>query len=963
MAIGRLEAVGADIRTLFGVGTLAGMTDAELLRRFASRRDPAAEAAFRALVARHGPMVLGVCRQLLGDPHDAEDAFQATFLVLARKAGSIRDAELLGNWLYGVALRTASKSKVQRARRRKRQEQEAAMSSAEPAWETGNCESDWSLLEHSQALHEELGRLPDKFRVPIVLCYLEGVSQDETARRLRCPVGTIRSRLARARDRLRGRLLRRGVALPVAAVAAFAAESAKASVPEPLVETTIRAATQFATGRTATGLVSASAAALTREVLRTMFLTKLIPTAGALLLLGGLAWFALAAAPFARGNDTPAAAPTPASAKPAAPAATEKRVDVRGRVVELDSGQPIAGAAIELSPDPSSTDSAGRVARASTGADGQFRVTVRTDGLSNNPKIIAQAKGYGPDWSDLNTSMPEDVVLKLPKDDVPIDGRIVDLEGQPVADVKIELGHIFKTDDGKLDAYLATVKEKDLYYTSADFGLLKHASAHDLGLPAHVMTDADGRFRITGAGRNRVVHIVTRGKTIEHDSERIVTMAGTRDLPKSVNPAQFVHHSAPSKPIVGTVRVKKTAKPAAGVRLSMDGHQQTTTDEQGHYRLEGIAKRARYSVWATGDGYFQLLKMDIADTPGLEPLTVDIEIEQGVPIKGRVIDKVTGLPVQANVEFVPYSSNPNLADYTPQPFIYQGKHTRADGSFTVVGIPGPGLLCVSAEGGQYLSADTTALDQKPRTDYGFPLTSPPKNPGDFNALVPIDTPADPAKAIVHEITVQSGAERTVELVDPDGKPIEGAHVAGREPKRQMMGPIPDKNSRKIAGSKFTAVGLDPNHGRYLVIIAPDRKLGKLQPIRGGDAGALKVMLEPLGGFKGRVVGASGKPLAGLIVTADAPRELNRYWKDDPSLPEEVMFGFDQPGTLPERFRGTGTTAADGTFTIDGLIPGFPYVIHISEPGQRGFITEHFSRGTATKPSATADLGELKVQGR
>ncbi len=233
------------------------------------------EAAFAALVARHGPMVLNVCRQLLGDRHHAEDAFQAVFLVLARKARSIREPELLGNWLYGVALRTARKARGRLARRRRTEEQGAVSRPevdrlpAEPMLDR----------EQAEALHGEIDRLPGAFRLPVVLCYFEGLTLDEAAERLQWPGGTLRSRLARARDKLRRGLSRRGFALSTAALAALWPRS-PVSVSSLLCETTTRAAIHFAARHAAaSGALAAPAAALAQEVLTTMLIHKLKATA------------------------------------------------------------------------------------------------------------------------------------------------------------------------------------------------------------------------------------------------------------------------------------------------------------------------------------------------------------------------------------------------------------------------------------------------------------------------------------------------------------------------------------------------------------------------------------------------------------------------------------------------------------------------------------------------------------
>ncbi len=193
---------------LFEGGSAAGLSDRQLLERFVAGHDPAGEAAFAALVARHGPMVLGICRQLLGDHQHAEDAFQAVFLVLARKARSIREPELLGNWLYGVALRTARKARGRLARRRRTEVEGSARYSAMPRRRVRRSGVTRPRAGRGAARRD---RSPARaFRLPVVLCYFEGLSHDEAARRLQWPVGTVRSRLARARDKLRPGLARRG---------------------------------------------------------------------------------------------------------------------------------------------------------------------------------------------------------------------------------------------------------------------------------------------------------------------------------------------------------------------------------------------------------------------------------------------------------------------------------------------------------------------------------------------------------------------------------------------------------------------------------------------------------------------------------------------------------------------------------------------------------------------------------
>jgi RNA polymerase sigma factor (sigma-70 family) len=253
------------------------VSDGQLLARFAAHRDELAEVAFTALVRRHGPMVLRICEQILGDRHAAEDAFQVTFLILARRARSIRQPELLGHWLHGVALRTAREVKMQQLRRKQREAARAEEIANEPIGAAARPDLELVCREEIQALHDEVARLPERYRVPVVLCELEGLSYQEAALRLRCPVGTIGVRLKRARQRLRERLIRRGVA-PTAGLlgALLCADDASAYVPPVLVESTVQAAMGFAASEAAAaGLVSAGVVSVSEAVLWTMALARL----------------------------------------------------------------------------------------------------------------------------------------------------------------------------------------------------------------------------------------------------------------------------------------------------------------------------------------------------------------------------------------------------------------------------------------------------------------------------------------------------------------------------------------------------------------------------------------------------------------------------------------------------------------------------------------------------------------
>jgi RNA polymerase sigma factor (sigma-70 family) len=259
---------------LFTLGTDQGLTDGQLLERFATLRGDAAERAFASLVERHGPMVYRVCRGVLADPHDAEDAFQATFLVLVKKARGLWVEDSLGPWLHQVALRTASCVRSAAARRI-RHERLAALpeASTRPTPDVGL----------GQLLHEEIGRLPERFRVPVVLCDLEGRTHEQAARHLGWPVGTVKSRLSRARERLRDRLTRRGLAPNAPLIALLRPGGLAEFTPVHLVSSTTNAAIRFGASRT---ILAGAAAVLAQGVLTTMTMSRWWKVASLLIVAG-----------------------------------------------------------------------------------------------------------------------------------------------------------------------------------------------------------------------------------------------------------------------------------------------------------------------------------------------------------------------------------------------------------------------------------------------------------------------------------------------------------------------------------------------------------------------------------------------------------------------------------------------------------------------------------------------------
>jgi cobalt-zinc-cadmium efflux system membrane fusion protein len=267
------------VRKVAAANSLLERPDPELLDSFSHQRD---ESAFEALVRRHGPMVLGLCLRILRNEQDAEDAFQATFLVFSTKAASLRPQKSLAGWLYRVAYRTAQKARLDAALRRKHEGRAAAAPIVDPL-------AQLTVQEAHEVLDRELNRLADRLRVPLVLCYLEGLTRDEAAQRLGWPVSLLKSWLEQARERLRSRLTSRGLPLAGIYVASVFREGvASTVVPSILLTSTVKAAVAVGTSGTAVSLAGAKVAALTEGVLKAMFMTKLKSAALGLLVLAVL---------------------------------------------------------------------------------------------------------------------------------------------------------------------------------------------------------------------------------------------------------------------------------------------------------------------------------------------------------------------------------------------------------------------------------------------------------------------------------------------------------------------------------------------------------------------------------------------------------------------------------------------------------------------------------------------------
>ena len=750
MAAAQLGTVVRHIRTLAASQTSSEKSDGALLRAFLSGND---QSAFEALLLRHGPMVLRVCRRALHDAHDAEDVFQGTFLALAQQAASVRKCASLASWLHGVAYRMATQAKRAAARRHKHESQANARPPRDPALSAA-----WQELQ--ALLDEEIAALPETLHGPFVICCLENTGCAEAARQLGLQESTVRMRLSRARKILRERLARRGVSLTaVLAVVALDRRGVSAALSRSLVASTAQAASQIIAGQALPcGLISTRTVTLLQGATRAMFLNK-CKTAMLLLL-----WAALAGAGLGLVALCRARAEQPTSSPPTAPGAASKEaggdakevVKVRGRVLDPE-GKPLAGAKLYLGhhgpkdevavTERARSDAAGRFEfrflrsqlrkahpdrpiGASPGAPslGLYESRPRGEGDPFSTlvgQVVAVAKGHGCDWARVDAAAGStELTLRLVKD-VPISGRILNEEGKPVAGARVRLGSVQAYPGKKFDAALAAFRKSNYFPGGA-----KRWGGPLPGQARAVTTGRDGRFRMAGLGGERHVSLHIEGTGIASTVLQVVTRLGDTVVgpdkmkappaPRGLPPEEFIditpnkvygatfrYLAAASRPIRGVVTDKESGKPLAGVMVRVGPSNRrhglpdslttaTRTDGEGRYQLLGCPKSPAYTIVAlppdTGH-YFGVLRKRIPDAPGLGPMTIDVPLPRGIPIRGKLLDERTGKPIPgAKVHY--YALQPNAAAILAfgEYDVESRAMTGPDGSFAVAAVPGPGFL-------------------------------------------------------------------------------------------------------------------------------------------------------------------------------------------------------------------------------------------------------------------------------
>jgi RNA polymerase sigma factor (sigma-70 family) len=968
---GRIMATGTSgmalqhLRELFRSGTVVGLSDSQLLARYAASRDGP---AFEALVARHGPMVVATCRAILKHDHDIEDAFQATFLVLARKAGSVRAGDALGGWLHRVAYRVAVRAKSEAEQRRRLESEIAAMDISEttrPGLE----------LDLRSILHEAIDRLPERERLSVVLCDLEGLTYEQAASRLHWTVPTLCYRLARARKRLRDRLTRIGVApMALTVVMAPSCELAMAAVPASWAHAAVAAATG--------GPTSVAVAALTHTIIRGMLMTQLKIASAAVLAVTALASLGVITAsggwpesppplPEARAAaDPPAAAQMPSAAGDNGVTGNESgaTIEVRGRVVAPD-GRLIAGARVyAYRPDPRGGDlfSTGPPANAVSDADGRFRFSIAGPGLQtqqeqptwSQPTIVALARGFGPAWTSFTTAEEaRELTLKLVRDDVPIVGRVIDLEGRPVPGATVRPIGLLASPDEDLSAWEAAMAGAKDINDGAMGKLSKGLELFRWSQDLIVTTGADGRFRLTGIGRERVVSLWIAGPTIVtsfvdiHARTRpgpTYRFAVQRDKPEFgtlvFHGATFEHAAAPTRPIEGTVRDKDTGKPLAGVsirshrfagnEISGRDYLRTTTDSDGRFRLVGMPGGDGNRITANPGPTQPYLgaEAEVSAGSNAEPATVDFALKRGVAIRGKVRNKATGEPVSAVVEYFVFVDNPHRAEARR---LHGGAvSTRPDGSFELVGLPGRGLIAARAARDQYLVGQG-AEGIAGADEQGWFRTDPHLCQPEFTHAISAVDPAENVGSLTCDLVLDPGKTRPGTVEGLDGKPLAGCVALNLGPGTMSTDMV------TLTSDSFRAIALDPKQPRPLLFRHAEKKLAAVVMARGDEDGPLHVRLRPAGTITGRLVDDEGQPRRGVRINAMYSQGRlgpGYYW---PSL--DITLG------------------EDGRFRIEGLITGMAYDLGARVGGVT--FLGNFATGLTLQPGENRELGDVRIQAK
>ncbi|HLN28867.1 MAG TPA: sigma-70 family RNA polymerase sigma factor [Gemmataceae bacterium] len=952
------------------------LTDSQLLERYVAGGD---EDAFARLVRRHGRLVRSVCRNVLRDEQDIDDASQATFLVLATKAASIRKTAAVASWLYGVAHRTAMNAKRARLRRRERQTEQEASAREQPA-------TDASLREIQAILDEELNRLPERQRAAFVLCCLEGKTKAEAARELGWKEGTVASRLARTRKELQRRLIRRGVALSSALCAVeLGRTTAAAAVPPIFIQSMIKAALAFAAGRAGGPCgISAGAAGLAHKLLHSMLMNQMKIATVILILVtiftgtGVLACHALIAKRTGLENSSaqpewpqPRTQTADRGQATEAESASAKTVAVRGQVLG-PTGKPVAGARLYLLhwPKGAVAGDVDMLLRGTSASDGRFSLQLPTADAHHQNRgqpvpLIAAADGLGLDWVDLPADgLPNKITFHLVRD-MPVRIRIVGTEGKPIPGVAVNVGGVMAPD--KLEESLKAWQRSPRATELAPGKGLMLPLAPILHPP---VSDKEGKVEIPGIGADRFVTLEVKHPDYVQSTVIVVTSesldlrtinrklakdspAGLESWRTTLLGPNLAHVLEPIAPVEGTVREAGTGNPVVGATIQGPGDR-AISDSRGHFRLRGLRKTERYTLHVMPPENALLIDRWVRLASGPGPFTTvkaDIELPHGVLLTGRVVDKATCVGLdKIDVSLMPLPDNKFLKQ-APIDLGFTAR-TDASGRFRLVALPGSGVLLARAIDSRrragnvwinlYKKAKFDAEDRKRvqiHTDPEGDLSFLAGNGGNaslshYNAARVVDI-GEGGSNLARDLVLDRGRTVSVSVADAEGKPLAGAIAAGVS----SMWP----EAIFVEAATCPVYALDPEQPRQLLLVHPERKLAVIVTVRGDENGPLAARLGPTGIVTGRLLDTEGRPIpaaeVAVLYSGTLGRDLSRQ-----------LSGVQEPLRTDD----------NGRFRLEGIVPGLEFELAIARDRQR-LGPETRSHPKAVKASSTLDLGDIRVK--
>jgi hypothetical protein len=554
--------------------------------------------------------------------------------------------------------------------------------------------------------------------------------------------------------------------------------------------------------------------------------------------------------------------------------------------------------------------------------------------------------------------------LQLPRDDVPISGRIIDLQGQPVAGATVAVLEVRTPAGRSLDGWLKALEHRKgtvAHPASSQFLPIGLWAQTDPPFIPPVKTDADGRFLIAGVGHERVATLEIGGPTIETVDVVVRTRPGaTIRVPKdeydptngeqlTVYGATFEHVAGPTRPIEGIVRDIDTQAPLAGIMVhgerslgTPQRYVRAITDAQGHYRLVGLPRGREGNVQALAPVDFPLrgygdckdappgpreedlpylaAKIKVGASGGMGPIKLDIHLKRGVWVTGRVIDADAAKPVRAQLQYYVFEDNPHLEGYREsRELMFHYHDAGRDGAFRFVAFPGPGMLVASASREEYIQgAGVEALKHKPQGGRYIPAYPNGIVPEQYQAVAEID-PAPGTVSMTRDLMLQRGRSLTVTVLGPDGKPVSGNEVA-------MFGKGMGYWEKHPVPSTYTIRNWRPGEERLIRFLNREGRLAGELVLRGDGPEQRSMTLKPWGVLTGRLVDADGQPWG--LVGALYLHPLGQYTK----------------------------IGKDGRFRAEGLTPGKTYTIRLSRKGSP--FGEFGPEPVTVGPGETKDLGDI-----